>query len=144
MPIIADGGIKNSGDITKALAAGASTVMLGGMFTGTDESPGVLMHRNGRKVKLSRGSSSFGVNIDRRKMDNKDNMDDIVPEGVEGIAEYKGSVVDVIKQLVGGLRSGMSYCGATNISELRRNSEFIRITSEGMKESKPHDVDVIR
>ncbi|MBI4894957.1 MAG: IMP dehydrogenase [Candidatus Aenigmarchaeota archaeon] len=144
VPIIADGGIKNSGDVTKALAAGASSVMIGGMFTGTDESPGVLIHRNGRKVKLSRGSSSFGVNVARRKMDNKEVIDDIVPEGVEGIAEYKGSVVDVINQLIGGLRSGMSYCGATNMTELRKNAEFIRITSEGMRESKPHDVDIIR
>lgn len=144
VPIIADGGIKTSGDLTKALAAGASSVMIGGMFTGTDESPGILMHRNGRKVKISRGMSSFGANISRRNMDNKDIIDDIVPEGVEGIAEYKGSVIDLVKQLVGGLRSGMSYCGASNMKELRKNAEFIRITSEGMRESKPHDVDVIR
>jgi IMP dehydrogenase len=144
IPIIADGGIKNSGDITKALAAGAASVMIGGMFTGTDETPGSMIYRNGRKVKISRGMSSFGANVSRRKMDNKDTLDDIVPEGVEGIAEYKGSVVDILKQLVGGLRSGMSYCGASNMTELRHNAQFIRITSEGMRESKPHDVDVIR
>lgn len=147
IPIIADGGIKNPGDITKALAAGASTVMIGNMLAGTEESPGQTVIRGGRKFKIYRGMAGFGANISKRERENNlDNVDitDVVPEGVEGTVPYKGNVSEVIYQLLGGLRSGMSYCGAHTIEELWKNAEFIRITSAGMKESHPHDIDVLK
>ncbi len=136
---IADGGVKDSGDLTKALAAGASAVMMGSMFAGTEESPGYFVTRNGMKYKSYRGMASFGANISRKKLD-KNQIDpqdvfDIVPEGVESSVPYKGTIREVIYQLLGGIRSGMSYCGANNLGELRKNAKFIRLTFSAAKES---------
>ena len=144
VPIIADGGIRNSGDITKALAAGASTVMLGSVLAGTDESPGDLLIKDGRQVKIIRGMAGYGANMSKRERESvRSDVFDIVPEGVEGTVPYRGSVRDIIKQLVGGLQSGISYCGSTNISEMQANAEFIRVTGSGKKESGSHDVSMI-
>lgn len=145
VPIIADQGIRTSGDIAKSLAAGASSVMCGSMFGGTDESPGQIIMRNGMKCKIIRGMAGFGANMSRREKENgSDDISDVVPEGVEGTVPYKGAVADTIHQLVGGLRSGMSYCGAHNIQEMWKNSEFIKITNSGLKESKSHDIDSLK
>ena len=146
VPIIADGGIKVSGDLTKALASGASTVMLGSLLAGTDESPGLMILKNGDKYKVSRGMASFGAamgrkNREQQKVDKE--LEDVVPEGVEAMVRYKGKVGDVIAQLLGGLKSGMSYCGSNSIEKMWEKAEFIRITPAGMRESKPHDVDLV-
>ncbi len=148
VPIIADGGIRNSGDITKALAAGAETVMVGSLLAGTDESPGVSITKNGKRYKIYRGMASFYASLGRRMREEgalniEDDLNDYVPEGVEALVEYKGSVVEIVRQLAGGLRSGFSYCGARNIEELHRNAEFIRMTMAGYIESMPHDVKVM-
>ncbi len=150
VPIIADGGIRTSGDITKAVAAGASTVMIGSLLAGTEESPGTTVMREGRKYKLVRGMASVAASFDRssREADPNDedsaiDLLDYVPEGVEAFVEYKGSASEVVGQLVGGLRSGMSYCGAKKVTELRGKSNFIRISQAGLKESHPHDVEVM-
>jgi IMP dehydrogenase len=139
IPIIADGGIRNSGDITKALAAGASTVMVGSLFAGTDESPGYFTVRDGVKYKTYRGMASLGANVSRRKLDkmdiDPDEISQIVPEGVETYVPYRGKLKEVVTQLLGGLRSGMSYCGARNLSELRKNAAFIRLTGASTAES---------
>lgn len=137
IPIIADGGIKNSGDITKAIAAGASTVMLGSLLAGTDESPGIPFIKNGKKYKVIRGMASFVTNLNRTDTKNKQ---EYVPEGVEAIIPYKGSVCETIAQLLGGLQSGMSYCGVTTINELRGRGAFVEITQAGMQESTSHNV----
>ncbi len=149
VPIISDGGTRTSGDLTKALAAGASSVMIGSMFGGTDESPGKTLTKNGKKYKMYRGMASFSASLGRKyrenagiSMENED-LNDIVPEGVEAMVPYKGSVIEIIRQLVGGVRSGLSYCGAKTINEMHENAEFIKITAAGYKESQPHDVDVI-
>ncbi len=136
---IADGGIKESGDITKALAAGADAVMMGSIFAGTDESPGYFIRRDNMKYKAYRGMASFGANISRKKVD-KNVVDpqevfDIVPEGVESSVPYRGSVKEIVYQLIGGVRSGMSYCGASNLAELRKNAKFIRLTNSAASES---------
>lgn len=148
VPIIADGGIRNSGDITKALAAGASTVMLGSLLSGTKESPGATIFRNGQNYKVVRGMASLTANIARRKIEREDEVDweewsDVVPEGVEAVVPYRGSLNEVLHQLLGGLRSGMSYCGASNLSELTEKAEFIRITRSSQIESGVHDVTVL-
>ncbi len=147
VPIIADGGIRNSGDLTKSLAAGASTVMIGSLLAGTDESPGATVIRDGQRFKIVRGMASLSANVDRRMLNNGElaieEWGEVVPEGVEATVPYKGAVVDVIYQLVGGLRSGMSYAGACSIDELWQAAEFIRITSSGMQESRSHDVMLI-
>ncbi len=149
IPIISDGGTRTSGDLTKALAAGASSVMVGSMFGGTDESPGKTLTKNGKKYKMYRGMASFSASLGRKYRENSgmsidnDDLNDIVPEGVEAMVPYKGSVIEIIRQLVGGVRSGLSYCGAKTISEMNENAEFIKITAAGYKESQPHDVDVI-
>ena len=136
---IADGGIKESGDITKALAAGADAVMMGNVFAGTDESPGYFIRRDNIKYKAYRGMASLGANISRKRLDSAavDPQDifDIVPEGVESSVPYRGSVKEVVYQLIGGVRSGMSYCGATNLKELRKNATFIRLTNSAAVES---------
>jgi IMP dehydrogenase len=147
VPIIADGGIRTSGDITKALAAGASTVMLGSLLAGTDEAPGASVVRNGRRYRVVRGMASLTANIDRREVDLKREVDPeewerVVPEGVEAIVPARGPVRDMLYQLVGGYRSGLSYAGAANIQELWANAEFVRITSAGKSESGAHDVSV--
>lgn len=146
--IIADGGIRNSGDITKALAAGANSVMLGSLLAGTDESPGVAVVRNGQRYKVVRGMASLSANVDRQRIDRQDELESedwekVVPEGVEAVVPYRGKVADIVYQLVGGLRSGLSYAGARNIEELWDKAEFIRITSAGQKESGSHDVSPI-
>jgi IMP dehydrogenase len=151
VPIIGDGGIRNPGDVTKALAAGASTVMIGSLFAGTEESPGPTILREGVRYKLTRGMASLTASFDRRVREKglrrskesemiEEIIHESVPEGVEGLIPYKGRVDEVVKQLVGGLRSGMSYSGAHTIKELQTKSEFLRITPAGYKESLPHDI----
>jgi IMP dehydrogenase len=144
VPVIGDGGIRRSGDLVKALAAGAATVMLGNLLAGTEESPGALVSRNGRQFKLYRGMASLWASAERRDMPQDDDLlSEIVPEGVEALVPYRGKVAAVLSQLIGGLRSGMSYCGATTIAELRANARFIRVTDAGLRESLPHDVDAL-
>jgi IMP dehydrogenase len=143
-PVIADGGIKFSGDIVKALAAGASCVMIGSLFAGTDESPGELILRQGRSFKSYRGMGSIGAmkegSKDRYFQEFEGNATKLVPEGIEGMVPYKGSLSAMVQQLVGGLRAGMGYCGTASIKELRTKSRFVRISSAGLKESHVHDV----
>jgi len=141
IPVIADGGIKYSGDITKAIAAGADSIMLGSLLAGCEESPGDSEIYQGRQFKVYRGMGSLGAMAKGSKdryfqEDNKK----LVPEGVEGRVPYKGPVSDTIYQLMGGLRSGMGYCGAANIDELKKNGKFVKITGAGLKESHPHDI----
>jgi IMP dehydrogenase len=149
IPVISDGGIRNSGDLTKALAAGASSVMVGSLLGGTDESPGKTLVKNGKKYKIYRGMASFYASLGRKyreegqQITESEDLNDYVPEGVEAMVSYKGSVVEIIRQLVGGLRSGLSYCGAKNINEMQQNAEFVRITTAGYIESQPHDVSVM-
>jgi IMP dehydrogenase len=149
IPVISDGGIRNSGDITKALAAGASSVMVGSLFGGTDESPGKTLVKNGKKYKMYRGMASFYASLGRKYRESglqvvdSDDLNDYVPEGVEAMVPYKGSVVEIIRQMAGGLRSGLSYCGAKTIPEMQKNAEFIKITSAGYAESQSHDVDLM-
>ncbi len=149
IPVISDGGIRNSGDLTKALAAGSSSVMVGSLLGGTDESPGKTLVKNGKKYKIYRGMASFYASLGRKyreegeQLKESDELNDYVPEGVEAMVSYKGSVVEIIRQLVGGLRSGLSYCGAKTINEMQQNAEFVRITTAGYIESQPHDVNVM-
>ncbi|NGZ78193.1 IMP dehydrogenase [Saccharibacillus alkalitolerans] len=145
VPIIADGGIKYSGEITKAIAAGAHAVMLGSMFAGTEESPGESEIYQGRRFKVYRGMGSIAA----MKQGSKDRyfQDDdkkLVPEGIEGRVAYKGALSDTINQLVGGLRSGMGYCGAKDLDVLRNDTQFVRITGAGLRESHPHDVQITK
>lgn len=147
VPVIADGGIRTAGDITKAIAAGSSTVMLGSLLAGTDEAPGASVIRNGRRYKIVRGMASLMANIDRQEVDLQREVDPedwerVVPEGVEAMVPDRGPVKDVVYQLIGGLRSGLSYAGAASIAELWANAEFVRITSAGKSESGAHDVEV--
>lgn len=149
IPVISDGGVRNSGDMTKALAAGASSVMVGSLFGGTDESPGKTLVKNGKKFKMYRGMASFYASLGRKYREegpqvvDSDDLNDYVPEGVEAMVSYKGSVVEIVRQLAGGLRSGLSYCGAKTIPEMQKNAEFIKMTSAGYIESQPHDVDLM-
>ncbi len=144
VPVIADGGVRMSGDITKAIAAGASSVMLGSLFAGLAESPGQLVIFRGRQFKEYRGMGSIGAMIqgsaDRYGQDAADNRDKLVPEGVEGRVPYRGTLSQYVYQLVGGLRAGMGYCGTRTIDELRKNTRFVRISSAGVSESHPHDI----
>ena len=141
VPVIADGGIKYSGDITKAIAAGAKVVMMGSMLAGCDEAPGETEVYQGRQFKVYRGMGSLGA-MAKGSKDRyfQQNNKKLVPEGVEGRVPYKGAVSETIYQMMGGLRSGMGYCGAHNIEQLRTESKFVRITSAGLKESHPHDI----
>ncbi len=147
VPIIADGGIRYTGDIPKALAAGASTIMAGGLFAGCEESPGETIIFEGRKFKSYRGMGSLEAmqqgSKDRYFQDVEDDIKKLVPEGISGRVPYKGSLAEIIYQLVGGIRAGMGYCGAKNIEQLQ-NAKFIRITSSGIRESHPHDVVITR
>lgn len=153
IPIIADGGIRTSGDIVKALATGASTVMLGSALAGTDEAPGNVLVKDGKKVKVVRGMAGFGATISRREHqvqggpgaapDKRGDVFDTVPEGVEAVVPYRGPVAGILHQLIGGICSGISYCGARTIPEMVVNAEFIRITDAGRRESGHHDVTVI-
>lgn len=145
VPVIADGGIKYSGDITKAIAAGASAVMVGSLFAGTEESPGESEIYQGRRFKVYRGMGSLGAmkdgSGDRYFQENESKL---VPEGIEGRVPYKGPLADTVHQLIGGLRAGMGYCGARNIQELINDTQFIRITNAGLRESHPHDVQITK
>ncbi len=147
VPVVADGGVRQSGDITKALAAGASTVMIGNLLAGTRESPGVVVVRNGTRYKASRGMASAEATLERRRREKpgwegETEFSDVVPEGVEGMVPFKGQVTEVLVQLVGGLRSGMSYLGARALGELRDNATFVQISNAGLSESSPHDVEL--
>jgi len=148
VPIISDGGTRTSGDATKALAAGAHSVMIGGILGGTDESPGSTISKNGKRFKIYRGMASLGASLGRKSKDSgnaglTDDLNDYVAEGVEGMVPYRGSVTDIITQITGGIRSGLSYCGAHNIQQMQKNAEFIKISRAGFAESQPHDVDVM-
>jgi IMP dehydrogenase len=144
VPFIADGGVKYSGDIVKALAAGASSVMVGSLFAGTDESPGEMVLYQGRSYKMYRGMGSLGAmslgSKDRYGQGTVDELSKLVPEGIEGQVPYRGSLSTTIYQLLGGLRAGMGYVGAANLNELREKARFVRITQASLKESHPHDV----
>ena len=122
--------------------------MIGSLLAGTDESPGLVIMRNGGKYKMSRGMATTAANISKQNFDNKrieqEDVDDIVPEGVEAVVKYKGKASEVLKQLIGGLRSGLSYCGVNNLKDLKSNVEFIKITEAGKIESHPHDVEAIK
>ena len=148
VPLIADGGIRFSGDIAKALAAGAYSVMLGGMFAGTEEAPGEIELYQGRSYKSYRGMGSLGAmsqgSADRYFQDKTDSTDKYVPEGIEGRVPYKGPIVNIIHQLTGGLRSSMGYLGCANIEEMHEKAEFVEITSAGMSESHVHDVQITK
>ena len=142
--IIADGGIRTSGDIVKALAAGAASVMLGNLLSGTDETPGEIVNIGGKLYKSYRGMASKSANESRRKLDTAiSNSFNSTPEGVEALVPYKGHVEKILTDLVGGIRSGLSYSGAMNISELQENAEFIQITNAGIRESNYHDVELV-
>lgn len=149
-PIIADGGIKYSGDVVKALAAGGNAVMLGSMLSGTTEAPGEIFEDNGKKYKRYRGMGSVGAmaqahgSSDRYFQGGVNEANKLVPEGVEARVEYKGDVSDVVFQIDGGLRSGMGYCGAANIPELIDKAQFVQITNAGLRESHPHDVQMTK
>ena len=148
IPIISDGGTKTSGDATKALAGGASTVMLGSMLSGTDESPGSTISKNGKRYKIYRGMASLAAARGRKSketglVDLADDLNDYVAEGVEGFVPYKGTVTDILKQITGGIRSGLSYCGGHTILQMQENAEFIKMSGAGFAESKPHDVDLM-
>lgn len=147
-PIIADGGIKYSGDIVKAIAAGGHAVMLGSMLAGTDESPGEFEIYQGRRFKTYRGMGSLGAmqkgSSDRYFQENKTEANKLVPEGIEGRVAYKGSLQDIIFQLTGGLRAGMGYVGAANLLELREDAQFIQMSGAGLRESHPHDVSITK
>jgi IMP dehydrogenase len=144
IPIIADGGIRGSGDLVKALAAGAETAMLGNLLAGTEESPGASVTRNGRQYKVYRGMASLWTSAERRDMPQEDDLlAEIVPEGIEAMVPHRGRLAAVLAQLVGGLRSGMSYCGAHSIDELQDKAVFVRMTPVGLAESMPHDVAVL-
>ena len=148
IPTIADGGIRYSGDIAKAIAAGANTVMLGGLLAGTEESPGDIELFQGRSYKTYRGMGSLSAmqqgSSDRYFQDNEKNANKLVPEGVEGRVPFKGSVIAVIHQLMGGLRSGMGYLGCETITEMHKKAEFVEITSAGIRESHVHDVQITK
>ena len=145
IPIIADGGIRTSGDIVKALGAGASTVMLGSMLAGTEESPGFFVTRNGHRYKASRGMASLQATVDRKAREGEseitqDEMEEYVSEGVDAVVPYQGSTREVLAQLVGGLKSGMSYTNAHTVDELHEKAVFTQMTAVGLRESHPHDV----
>jgi IMP dehydrogenase len=148
VPFIADGGIRFSGDISKAIAAGAYSVMLGGMFAGTEEAPGEVELFQGRSYKSYRGMGSIGAmqkgSSDRYFQDNTANADKLVPEGIEGRVPYKGSVFAVVHQLMGGLRASMGYVGCATVEDMRNKAEFVQITSAGMRESHVHDVQITK
>lgn len=147
IPVIADGGIRRPGDLAKAIAAGASTAMIGSLLAGTDESPGLVMTRGGHRYKASRGMASREANINRKQREGDDvtqeEIEEYVAEGVEAAVPYRGRAREVLTQLVGGLQSGMSYSGAHSLEEFREKAVFVRVTGAGVKESGPHDVEVL-
>jgi IMP dehydrogenase len=148
IPIISDGGTRTSGDATKALAAGASSIMVGSMLGGTDESPGTVLTKNGKRFKIYRGMASLGASLGRKSKETgsisfDEDLNDYVAEGVEAMVPYKGTVTDILKQLTGGVRSGLSYCGAHTILQMQANAEFIKMSRAGFAESQPHDVSLM-
>ena len=151
VPLIADGGIRYSGDIAKALAAGAGTVMMGGMFAGTEEAPGEVILFQGRSYKSYRGMGSIGAmqqgSADRYFQESSTgnpNADKLVPEGIEGRVPYKGSMVSIVYQMAGGVRASMGYCGCATIEEMNNKAEFVEITTAGIRESHVHDVQITK
>jgi IMP dehydrogenase len=150
VPLIADGGIRYSGDIAKALVAGAYSVMIGGLFAGTEESPGEVELYQGRSYKTYRGMGSVGAmgqahgSSDRYFQDTTEELEKLVPEGIEGRVAYKGSLIAIVHQLVGGVRAAMGYTGSSTIEEMRSKPQFVRITGAGMKESHVHDVTITK
>jgi len=148
IPIISDGGTRNSGDATKALAAGASSIMVGSILGGTDETPGTTITKNGKRFKIYRGMASLSASMGRKTKETgsfelTDDLNDYVAEGVEAMVPYRGSVTDIIVQITGGIRSGLSYCGGHNIKQMQDNAEFIKISRAGFAESQPHDVELM-
>jgi len=148
IPIISDGGTRNSGDATKALAAGASSIMVGSILGGTDETPGTTITKNGKRFKIYRGMASLSASMGRKTKETgsfelTDDLNDYVAEGVEAMVPYRGSVTDIIIQITGGIRSGLSYCGGHNIKQMQDNAEFIKISRAGFAESQPHDVELM-
>jgi IMP dehydrogenase len=147
VPIIADGGIRQPGDLAKAIAAGAQTAMIGSMLAGTDESPGLVMTRMGHRYKASRGMASREANIERNRKEGNDltqeEVEEYVAEGVEAAVPYRGRAREVLTQLIGGLQSGMSYSGATSLEDFQQKAVFVRMTGSGLRESGPHDVEVL-
>jgi len=147
VPLIADGGIRYSGDIAKALVAGASCVMIGGMFAGTEEAPGEVELYQGRAYKSYRGMGSLGamqLGSKDRYFQDASEADKLVPEGIEGRVPYRGSLRDIVHQLIGGIRASMGYCGCTTIDEMRSKPQFVRVTSAGVRESHVHDVAITK
>ena len=150
VPVVADGGMTSSGDIAKALAAGADTVMLGSMLAGTDEAPGDVVFQQGERFKEFRGMGSLGAmkarsfSKDRYFQGDVEDVDKLVPEGIEGRVPYKGPLAPIVYQLVGGLRQAMGYCGAPTVEALKTESRFVRITGAGLRESHPHDVTITK
>ncbi len=148
IPLIADGGIRYSGDVAKAIAAGAWTVMMGSMFAGTEEAPGEVILYQGRSYKSYRGMGSLGAMADgaadRYFQDSSANVDKLVPEGIEGRVAYKGSVLSILYQLCGGVRASMGYCGCSSVDQMRTKPSFVEITSAGMRESHVHDVQITK
>ena len=150
IPVIADGGIKYSGDFAKAIAGGASAAMMGGVFAGTDEAPGEVILYQGRSFKAYRGMGSLGAmagatgSADRYFQDSKAGAEKLVPEGIEGRVPYKGPMGNIVHQMMGGLRSSMGYTGSSIIEDLRQNAKFVKITSAGMSESHVHDVTITK
>jgi IMP dehydrogenase len=146
IPIMADGGITSSGDIAKAIASGADTIMVGSLFAGTDESPGEIFFHQGERFKEYRGMGSIGAmkergfSRDRYGQEGVQQISKLVPEGIEGVTAYKGPLANVVYQLLGGLRSAMGYVGVRNIEEMKRKARFVRVTSAGVQESHPHDI----
>ena len=145
IPAIADGGIKYSGDLPKAIAAGANVIMIGSLFAGCEESPGVEEIYQGRKFKVYRGMGSIAaMEVGSKDRYFQTNTKKLVPEGVEGRVPFKGAVADTVYQLMGGLRSGMGYCGTKTVEDLKKNGKFIKITGAGLKESHPHDISITK
>ncbi len=148
IPLIADGGVKHTGDIPKAIAAGADSVMIGGIFAGTDESPGEKVLFEGRSYKVYRGMGSIEAmkegSKDRYFQDVEDDITKLVPEGIEGIVPYKGPMSDTVYQIIGGLRASMGYCGAKDIQEMKKKTKFVKVTNSGLRESHPHDVKITK
>jgi IMP dehydrogenase len=148
IPLIADGGIKQTGDIAKAIAAGADSVMIGGLFAGVEESPGEKVLYEGRSYKVYRGMGSLEAmkkgSSDRYFQDMEEGLPKLVPEGIEGRVPYKGPLSDTVFQMIGGLRSAMGYCGASNILEMKTKTKFLKMSEAGLRESHPHDISITK
>jgi IMP dehydrogenase len=148
VPLIADGGIKQTGDIAKAIAAGADSVMIGSLFAGVEESPGEKVLLEGRSYKVYRGMGSLEAmkkgSSDRYFQDVEEGLPKLVPEGIEGLVPYKGSLADIVYQMAGGLRAAMGYCGCANIKEMKTKPQFMKMSEAGLRESHPHDIRVTK